>query len=865
MTKNYHRMLKYLSLAILLINSIILNAQITNPIADQAYAGFNNAFIHQADGLTFYKTSLNNTEKDYFWQQALDIQSAQDNYFRTHDETNKILIENLLNAFLQQNKSNNTTNVKTWEWNSFNDDLFWATLSFCRGYEYTANPIFLEQAEYGFNLAYYHDGTGNWGWDNQLNGGIWWSRDKEHKETLSNGPGVVAACYLYQFTKNEDYLNKAKQIYTWLRNTLFNPNTGEVYGKIAANGDIDHSVNVFNCGSFGGAANFLYQITGDINYFNDAKRAFDYIKNTKFKNGVMYATNRGGSENAEYIRWLGEFVRQNNLWNEYYPWMKLNADLAWNIRRTDLNITWNDWRTQSPMDNSMANESNSAVVIQEVTPIVQSIPAKIEAENYNFMKGAATEATTDTGGGLNIKTLASSDYLEYVIQVPASGLYTINYRVASSSSGSVSLLHIGKQLSTSIIPNTGGGQIWQNVSTTVNLVKGTQSIRLVATIGGWSINTLEITKSTDCDATTITAYQNVNNAGWLQDSNSALEIGQSIAFAPESQEGTWSWIGPNGFTANTREIAINNIQINQSGIYRTTFTNACGANSTQEFLVVVKPPCAASQIIPFLNANQGWQEVSNASLAIGQSIRFGPKPDNEGQWSWSGPNGFTANTREITISNIQASQAGTYVATYTNTCGTKTTHDFIVTVDAPCTSSPIIPYINANNEGWKNVANATFEIGGNIDFGPQATNGGQWKWTGPNGFTADTREIKLTNMQSEQFGIYTATYTNDCGAASTKDFVISNKLSVHVPSAEVTNKSFYMYPNPSEGIVNIILNNEQYQSLNIFTITGSLVYSKEVINESELKINLSQLLKAGVYLVSLKSDGIISTKKLIVR
>jgi hypothetical protein len=683
--KNLWRLFMPFCLGLFMVNTTMVNAQVSNTIADQAYAGFNNSFIRKSGGLTFYKTSLNNTEKDYFWQQALDIQSAQDNYFRTKNEANKTLIVDLLNAFLEQNKDNNTNNVQSWEWNGFNDDLFWATIAFCRGYEYTGNPVFLAQAEYGFNLAYYHDGTGEWGWDDQLGGGIWWSKSMEHKETLSNGPGIVSACYLYQFTKNQDYLDKAIEIYSWLRTTLFNPNTGEVYSKIAANGDVNYSVNVFNSGSFGGAANCLYQITGDLDYFNDAKLAFDYIKNTKFDNGILYATSRGGSENAEYIRWLAEFVRQNHLWDEYYPWMKLNADVAWNMRRTDLNITWNDWRTQSPMDNSTANESNSGVVIQEVTPIVQDIPAKIEAENYNFMKGAVTEATSDTDGGLNVHSLISGDYLEYVIKVPSSGLYVINYSIASTVAGSVSLSHSGQPLSTTVIPNTGGAQAWQDVSTTVNLVKGIQSIRLVASVGGWSINSLDITKNTDCDSTPIIANQNVNNAGWVQESSSVLAIGESIALAPEAEllDGSWSWIGPNGFTANSREITITDIQLNQGGTYRATYTNECSANSTQDFIVTVKPPCVPLEITPYLNANNGgWKNVSSVSVASGSSINFGPQAADSGTWNWSGPNGFTSTARDLTLTSINESMAGIYSASYTTLSGCISFMDFRITVDS---------------------------------------------------------------------------------------------------------------------------------------------------------------------------------------
>jgi hypothetical protein len=41
----------------------------------------------------------------------------------------------------------------------------------------------------------------------------------------------------------------------------------------------------------------------------------------------------------------------------------------------------------------------------------------------------------------------------------------------------------------------------------------------------------------------------------------------------------------------------------------------------------------------------------------------------DGNWSWSGPNGFAATSREVTLSAIQPAQAGVYKVTYTNASG----------------------------------------------------------------------------------------------------------------------------------------------------------------------------------------------------
>lgn len=91
--------------------------------------------------------------------------------------------------------------------------------------------------------------------------------------------------------------------------------------------------------------------------------------------------------------------------------------------------------------------------------------------------------------------------------------------------------------------------------------------------------------------------------------------------------------------------------------------------------------CTPTAITPYVQINGGtWTQTSGASVNVGDSVRFGPQPISGGTWNWSGPNGFSATSREVTINNIQTNQAGNYVATYTNTGGCTSTQTFSVTV-----------------------------------------------------------------------------------------------------------------------------------------------------------------------------------------
>jgi predicted alpha-1,6-mannanase (GH76 family) len=332
-------------------------------VADLSISSYNSTFLLSSGTTQYYKTAINNTEKDYFWCQALEIQMMQDVYLRTKTSAHKTLITNLLNTFLEQNKGN--ASLYDWAWNEFNDDILWAGIAFARGNQITGDTKFLDQAKYAFDRAY------DRGWDNELGGGIWWDIRKEDKSGLSNNTAVILACYIYEATGDKTYLNKATAIYDWIKLKLYNHETGAVSETIKANGVLATDANVYNVGAFVSAANHLHKITKQISYFNDAKRSVDYVKNNKTVNGIMTHGTRNGTWQSEFSRGLGEFVRDNNLWSTYYPWMKQNAEAAWATRRADLNIGWNQWVTQTPKDNSFALECVGTVVMQQVTPATQ--------------------------------------------------------------------------------------------------------------------------------------------------------------------------------------------------------------------------------------------------------------------------------------------------------------------------------------------------------------------------------------------------------------------------------------------------------------------------------------------------------------
>ena len=121
-----------------------------------------------------------------------------------------------------------------------------------------------------------------------------------------------------------------------------------------------------------------------------------------------------------------------------------------------------------------------------------SIPAKIEAEDFDDATEGRTESVSDGNDNtLNVGWIDAGESLSYNINVPTSGTYTIDFRVASLNQNIRFDVLQGSTFIGSINSNaTGGWQTWKTIETDVSLSAGNQTIKLVAIGGGWNINWL---------------------------------------------------------------------------------------------------------------------------------------------------------------------------------------------------------------------------------------------------------------------------------------------------------------------------------------------------------------------------------------
>lgn len=92
-------------------------------------------------------------------------------------------------------------------------------------------------------------------------------------------------------------------------------------------------------------------------------------------------------------------------------------------------------------------------------------------------------ATSDTGsGGYLVGWTKAGEWLKYTVAVAATATYTVEFRVAHSSSGGTFRLEVdGVNVTGAMtVPNSGGGQAWRTISKSgIQLTAGTRVLRLV--------------------------------------------------------------------------------------------------------------------------------------------------------------------------------------------------------------------------------------------------------------------------------------------------------------------------------------------------------------------------------------------------
>ena len=350
---------------------------------------------------------------------------------------------------------------------------------------------------------------------------------------------------------------------------------------------------------------------------------------------------------------------------------------------------------------------------------------------------------------------------------------------------------------------------------------------------------------------------------------------------------------------------------NVNGVPRALSRTEDGGQSQRWKLLPVSIPTC--DIIPYSQVNgAAWTGASSVTLEVGDDVKFGPQSAefgvNGNNWSWTGPNNYTASGRETLISNVQGNNAGTYTVTNVDANGCTATYDFTVIVNLPVNIS--IEAVEAEQTG--NVA--TNLLDGNTDDASRWSANGIPKWvifdlgvtasiTGVKIWTYQDRAYQYTvevsdsptsgfSVVSDQTGntnntqplttnfsaigrYVRLTVTGASGYSGTwvslteLEIETANSANIHHNHARLSGEddlenTLTVYPNPVDEAINISIKGIEKANVLIYNNEGQLLMSEEY-SGGTLNISTKETLSKGLYLLKIISDdGTTQSRKLII-
>ncbi len=249
--------------------------------------------------------------------------------------------------------------------------------------------------------------------------------------------------------------------------------------------------------------------------------------------------------------------------------------------------------SSSSSTSSISSSSSSSSVVSN-TPYngVIQLPGLIEAENfdnggqnvayYDTTSGNSgnayrttdvdIESTSDAGGGYNVGWIANGEWLKYTVNVPQTGTYNIEVRVASINSGRTFRIEFNgvDKTGTLTVPNTGGWQNWQTITKTgVSLSAGQQVMRIYSMGDGFNINWIKITSTSSSSVSSSSSSVSSSSSSGVLNPYNQVEIENY-----SSQSGTSILSGDGGtvvrFNSTTSWVSFN-FDFGSSGPNSVTF------------------------------------------------------------------------------------------------------------------------------------------------------------------------------------------------------------------------------------------------------------------------------------------------------
>ncbi|MEA3448891.1 MAG: hypothetical protein U9Q98_10690, partial [Bacteroidota bacterium] len=222
---------------------------------------------------------------------------------------------------------------------------------------------------------------------------------------------------------------------------------------------------------------------------------------------------------------------------------------------------------------------------------------------------------------------------------------------------------------------------------------------------------------------------------------------------------SWLWSGPDSFTSTDHEPTISPVVYGvHDGTYEVTITDANGCTNTSTTDVIIPKPSTA--VIG-----------SNSPLCEGEDLNLSETGGDAVSWSWTGPDGFTSDVNNPTITSVTTAADGLYSVTITDSYGCTVDDDVDITVNPT-------PVANAGS-------NSPVCEGEDLNLTEDGGGAASWSWSGPDSFTSSANNPNINNVTTTEGGTYTVTVYDGIGCTNTSDVDVTVNPAPATPAVDI--------------------------------------------------------------------------------
>lgn len=436
---------------------------------------------------------------------------------------------------------------------------------------------------------------------------------------------------------------------------------------------------------------------------------------------------------ANYV-WIGPAGFSANINNPSRPNMQPNMAGVYTVM-----VSSPGCGTASATVNVVVNPALNSVSAGSNSPICTGQTLFLSATN---LTGATYQWGGPNGFSSNLRTpviqnagpSASGSYF-VIVNVPGCGSFTTQIfvqvnspAIAQASSNSPICSGMTLQLSTPVSGNAtylwmGPGGFSSNMRTP-NIPNATPNRAGIYTV---------IVTSPGCGtaSSTTTVVVNPTTVNVTAGSNGPICTGQTLNLSVSNVTGgSYTWMGPGGFSSSTQNPVRTNANLQMSGVYTVMVTGSPCGPITLFVPVVVNNPIT-------LVAG------SNSPICAGMSLNLtaGPVNNTTQQFTWTGPGGFSASGPNVSRNPAQTAHSGVYtVQVNVPGCGLQQT-----TVNVTVNAFPNVVQAGSNSP---------LCIGNTLILTGTPVTGGTAVWTGPGGFSANGSQATRFQATPNYSGTY---------------------------------------------------------------------------------------------------------------